>query len=75
MSITSQRGARLLFLHFISEHVPTNLCERVAHAGREEIETVIATARVVNRQSIDIQIEIGQNAEKIISRADQINAD
>ena len=75
MSIASQHGARLLFLHVISEHVPANLRERVAHAARQEIEAVIATARVVDRQSIDIQIEIGQSAEKIISTADQINAD
>ena len=75
MSIASQYGVRLLFLHIISEHVPANLRERVAHAARQEIEVVIATARVVDRQSIDIQIEIGQSAEKIISTADQINAD
>ena len=75
MSIASQLGAWLLFLHNISEHLPANLRERVAHAARQDIEAVIAMARVVDRQSIDIQIEIGQSAEKIISTADQINAD
>ena len=59
----------------LSEHVPANLRERVAHVARQGIDAVIATARVVDRQSIDIQIEIGQSAEKIISTADQINAD
>ena len=49
MSIASQHGARLLFLHVISEHVPANLRERVAQAARQEIEVVIATARVVDR--------------------------
>ena len=75
ISIASQDGARLLFLHVISEHVPAILRERVAHVPRQKMEVVIATARVVDRQSIDIQIEIGQSAEKIISTADQINAD
>ena len=74
MSIASQHGARLFFLHVISEHVPANLRERVAHAARQEIEVVMSTARVVDLQSIDIQIKIGQSAEKIISTADQINA-
>ena len=75
ISIASQDGARLLFLHVISEHVPAILRERVAHVPRQKMEVVIATARVVDRQSIDILIEIGQSAEKIISTADQINAD
>lgn len=74
ISIVSQDGARLLFLHVISEHVPAILRERVAHVPRQKMEVVIATARVVDRQSIDIN-EIGQSAEKIISTADQINAD
>ena len=74
MSIASQHGARLFFLLVISEHVPANLRERVAHAARQEIEVVMSTARVVDLQSIDIQIKIGQSAEKIISTADQINA-
>ena len=75
ISIASQDGARLLFLHVISEHVPAILRERVAHVPRQKMEVVIATARVVDRQSIDILIEIGQSAEKIISAAVQINAD
>ena len=66
MSIASQHGARLLFLYVISEHVPANLRELVAHAARQDIEAVIAMARVVDRQGIDIQIEIGQSAEKIM---------
>ena len=75
MSIASEPGTRLLFRRVISEHFPANLRERVGHAAHQEIEAVIATARVVDRQSIDIQIKIGQSDEKIISTADQINAD
>ena len=74
ISIASQDGARLLFLHVISEHVPAILRERVAHVPRQKMEVIMSTARVVDRQSIDIQIKIGQSAEKIISTADQINA-
>ena len=75
VALSAVHGARLVFLHVMSEEVPASVRDRVAQAVRDEIESAIAASPAADRNAVDIRIVSGKGYREILAAADAAECD